>query len=109
MDLADGLSIEVAYGDRARQQVVTLRLPGAARVSDAVAAAHPVLVVAFPDTDFARLALAIWGETVTSDTPLSTGDRVELLRPLRADPKLARRSRVDANARRKPPGSIFRR
>lgn len=37
---------------------------------------------------------AIHGERATADTPLRDGDRVELLRPLRADPKESRRRRA---------------
>ena len=37
---------------------------------------------------------AVFGRRVAADAPLRDGDRVELLRPLRMDPKEARRRRA---------------
>lgn len=45
-----------------------------------------------PDT----VAYAVFGVRVDRQTVLQQGDRVELLRPLLADPKEARRRRADA-------------
>ena len=108
MDRAESLRIEVAYGERTRQRSIPVQVPLGAMAGAALAAALPRLRQEFPEADFASIGLAIWGETVTPETPLADGDRLELLRPLVADPKLARRRRVDATARRKPPGSVFR-
>lgn len=103
------MTVAVAYGERTRQVVVEVSLPANATAATALDIALPALRQRFPDVDLHRLALAVWGAPATPDTPLNPNDRLELLRPLTADPKLARRSRVDANARRKPPGSVFRR
>lgn len=43
--------------------------------------------------------VAIFGERVTPSRVLEDGDRVEVLRPLVADPKDARRRRAGGNAR----------
>ena len=43
-------------------------------------------------------ALAVHGERVAPATPLHDGDRLEVLRPLQADPKDARRRRARASA-----------
>ena len=40
-------------------------------------------------------AMAVHGERVEPDTVLRDGDRLELLRPLQADPKDARRLRAE--------------
>lgn len=37
--------------------------------------------------------LGIWGRMVQADTPLKHLDRVEIYRPLKVDPKVARRER----------------
>ena len=67
--------IEVAYGT-AREAV---------RLSP--------LAADFPDADL-NAPLGIFGRQVKDDTVLQNGDRVELYRPLKADPKEARRRRV---------------
>jgi len=44
--------------------------------------------------DISIQAVGIWGRTVALDAPLAEGDRVEIYRPLRMDPKEARRRRA---------------
>jgi hypothetical protein len=44
--------------------------------------------------DQGTLSCAIHGQRARGDTPLRDGDRVELLRPLVADPKVVRRERA---------------
>ncbi len=103
------LHIEVAYAEQRRQLVVPVELTPGATLGAGVSAALPALHAAFPAVDFPALAAGIWGEAATPETVLQPGDRVELYRPLSADPKLARRSRVDQSTKRRPPGSAFRR
>lgn len=103
------MTVAVAYGERARQRVVEVALPTGATAATALGAALPELREQFPGVDFHGLPLAVWGEAASLDTTLSPNDRLELLHPLTADPKLARRTRVDASTRRKPPGSVYRR
>ncbi len=102
------LQVEVAYAQPERQWVLPVTLPVDATLGDAVNAALPALQAAFPAVDFTVLAVGVWGETANRERLLQAGDRVELYRPLTADPKLARRTRVDQAAKRRPPGSVFR-
>lgn len=67
-------------------QRLNLSLPAGSRVSDALKAAGYELL---PE----GWGLAIWGKRVPAALPLKDGDRVELLRPLTADPMEARRRR----------------
>lgn len=66
----------------------------------------------FPEIDSAALALGVWGHKAERSCVLREGDRVEVLRALRVDPKVARRERfVGQGARstglfaRRRPGS----
>lgn len=43
--------------------------------------------------EIAGLGLAVWGRRCAPDQVLREGDRLEVLRPLRVDPKVARRER----------------
>lgn len=95
--MAGELRVEVAYALPDRCWRVAVVLPAGARVADALAAADlpgkvPGLVV---DPDM----LAVFGRTATPETRLHDGDRVEVLRPLRADPKQARRERAKSAGR----------
>ena len=76
-----------------RFESLEVEVPIGATVSDAVKAAAM-------DSDPACTGVAIYGERAGPDTALRDGDRVELLRPLQADPKDARRRRAQDRARR---------
>jgi uncharacterized protein len=69
-----------------------LQLPEGTAVRDAVMAAG------WGD-DPEVVACAVFGQRVDGDTLLREGDRLELLRPLLADPKEARRQRVEDRRR----------
>jgi putative ubiquitin-RnfH superfamily antitoxin RatB of RatAB toxin-antitoxin module len=47
-----------------------------------------------PELDAGNLALGMFGARVAPGRPLAEGDRVEILRPLAADPYEARRRRA---------------
>jgi hypothetical protein len=88
------MRVSVAVALPARQEVVQLELSGSPSVADAVSAAG--VSGRFPQLDLAACKFALWGREVSADTMLRDGDRVELLRPLQADPKESRRQRVAA-------------
>ena len=48
-----------------------------------------------PEIDLQRYKVGIYGRLVPLDQPLENGDRVEIYRPLIADPKEARRRRAE--------------
>ena len=52
-----------------------------------------------PEFDAERHPVGIFGKKKAPDTPLREGDRVEIYRPLLADPKDARRRRAVKQAR----------
>ncbi len=86
------LQIEVAYAEPRRAIVKSFQLPPDSRVADAVRLA--ALDPDFSGVELENAALGIFGRAVSIDQPLKDGDRIEIYRPLAADPKLARRARV---------------
>lgn len=48
-----------------------------------------------PEIDLQRYKVGIYGKLVPLDQPLTDGDRVEIYRPLIADPKEARKRRAE--------------
>ena len=93
------LQIEVAYAEPQRDIVKTLYLPAGSRVADALRLA--ALDPDFTGVDLANSALGIFGRSIRPDHALQQGDRIEIYRPLAADPKVARRERAQ-QARKKP-------
>jgi len=90
--------VTVAWASPSAQGTSEVALPDGATVADAIAACD---ALARAGVDAAAAGYAIFGQTARLATPLADGDRVEVTRPLVADPKAARRDR--ANARPLPP------
>ena len=85
------LRVAVAWASPDAQGVVEVALPDGSTVSDAVAASD---ALARAGVDRANAGYAIHGQTARPTTPLADGDRVEITRPLVADPKAVRRNRA---------------
>jgi putative ubiquitin-RnfH superfamily antitoxin RatB of RatAB toxin-antitoxin module len=86
------LRVEIVYALRDRQVLLTLEVEEGTTVRQAVERSG--FLQRFPEIDLARAGLGIFGRVVSPDTPLRNGDRVEIYRPLIADPKQARRTRA---------------
>lgn len=54
----------------------------------------------FPEANPRRDGVGVFGKLVALDSPLRNGDRVEIYRPLIADPKEARRKRAELRRKR---------
>jgi len=68
-----------------------VQLPEGATVAQALATSG--LEMAFPGMDWRATTVGIWGRRAGLHRVLHDLDRVEVYRPLRVDPKLARRER----------------
>jgi len=97
--MAEPVVVEVAYALADRQRLVVVDVPDGASVAAAIAASG--LVDEF-GLDEAALEAGIWSRRVSLDTKVAAGDRIEIYRPLKIDPKLARRQR--AKSRMPKPG-----
>lgn len=70
-----------------------MELPPGSIAAQALAASG--LLAEFPELVPGRLALGIWGKKAGLRQVLCDQDRVEVYRPLRVDPKVARRERFN--------------
>lgn len=103
------MNIELVYASASRTvHESRLLLPEGSRLAHALQQAG--WLQRFPEVG--RLPVGIWNRRATPDTVLHDGDRVEVYRDLRVDPKIARRERfVGQGARstglfaRRRPGS----
>ncbi|QDQ25036.1 RnfH family protein [Chitinimonas arctica] len=86
------VEVEVVYADPARQLMRVVRLPLGATVAMAIDAA--ALATELADVDLAACPVGIFGQVCARTKVLRQHDRVELYRPLIADPKDARHRRV---------------
>ena len=86
------MRVSVAIALRARQEVVEVELAEGSRVADVLACAAVRERLRGLDAD--SMEVGIWSRRCTRDAALRDGDRVELYRPLAADPKAMRRARA---------------
>lgn len=86
------IEIEVACATPRRQAVVSLSVPEGCTVGEAVARSG--LWQEFPELDPGLCKMGVFGSLRKPEDPVAAGDRVEIYRPLLADPKQARRQRA---------------
>ena len=91
--MAESLSIEIAYALPQKQELVQLKLPAGSTVQQAVEASG--LKQKHPEIDLAKNKVGIFGKLSKLDAPLRDRDRVEIYRPLIADPKEVRKKRAE--------------
>lgn len=88
------IHVEVAYALPNKQRIVALELPPGTTVRDAVQKSG--LDAQFPDLDLSKADVGIFGKVVSKPDAqaLEDGDRIEIYRPLIADPKEVRKQRA---------------
>jgi len=92
--MSDSINVDVCYALRDRQEIVHLRLPEGCTVQRAIEASG--LLQKHPEIDLAKgNKLGIFAKLVKPDAVLRDKDRVEIYRPLIADPKEVRRKRAE--------------
>ena len=84
--------VSVVYASPAQQFVRNLELPAGATVADAIERSAIVAAVGLERVDARQVG--VFGRLVDATTVLRDGDRVEIYRPLKIDPKEARRQRA---------------
>ena len=94
------IRIEIAYAEPHRAIVKILSLAAGSCIADALRLA--ALDPDFHGVDLVNSPVGIYGKATVAEHALKDGDRIEIYRPLAADPKTARRARAQ-QARKKPP------
>jgi putative ubiquitin-RnfH superfamily antitoxin RatB of RatAB toxin-antitoxin module len=84
--------IEVVYAEARRQVVLECMVAPGTTVREAVMLSG--MLARFPGIDLQNARLGIYGTPVEPAAQVGEGDRVEIYRPLVADPKDARRRRA---------------
>lgn len=86
------IKVEVVYATPEAQVLLEIVMAAGATVRDAIVKSG--MLEQFPEIDLATAKTGIFGNLVALDTTLKDKDRVEIYRPLLADPKEARRLRA---------------
>jgi len=92
------IAVEVAYVGPEGQWLIALSLPAGSSARDAIETSG--LREKLPPERFEPLKLGIFSTPIAPEQILREGDRVELYRALKVDPKDARRARVEPKKKR---------
>lgn len=87
------LSLEVAYALPDKQALIAFSVIEGSSVEQAIEASG--VLQQFPEIDLVKLKVGIWNRTCRLTDLPKTGDRIEIYRPLIADPKQVRRLRAE--------------
>jgi len=99
---AELISVEVAYATPDEQLILKLDVPSGTTAQQAIE--QSAILEHFPEIDLGSAKLGIFGKLKKPDQPLRAGDRVEIYRPLIADPKEVRKKRAAEGKRMKKGG-----
>lgn len=103
--MAGEVQIEVIYALAQRQEIARLTLPEGSTAQQAIEASG--FLQKFPEIDLSKNKLGVYAKLVKPDTILRDRDRVEIYRPLIADPKEVRKQRAaEGKAMKKGGGEV---
>jgi putative ubiquitin-RnfH superfamily antitoxin RatB of RatAB toxin-antitoxin module len=86
------ITVEIVYARPDEQALEQLRVPVKASVEEVIRRSG--FLERFPEIDLGSNKVGIFGKLAKLDAQLNEGDRIEIYRPLIADPKEARKKRA---------------
>ena len=86
------MNIEVVYGYTDRQTLLSVDVDASVTVEEAIKASG--ILDHFDDIDLSVNKVGVFGKMTKLNATLKEGDRIEIYRPLLADPKEVRRRRA---------------
>lgn len=97
--MSDKIAVEVAYALPQKQYLQRVTLDAGATIEQAIQASG--LLALRDDIDLSKNKVGIYSRPARLDDEVHEGDRVEIYRPLIADPKELRRQRAEKSAQKK--------
>ncbi len=90
--MAEQIRVEVVYALPDKQEILVLRLPAGSTVREAIDRSG--ILQKYPEIDPEKNKLGIFAKLTKPEAVLRDRDRVEIYRPLIADPKEVRKQRA---------------
>ncbi|MDX1391741.1 MAG: RnfH family protein [Rheinheimera sp.] len=91
--MSEQIAVEVAYALPQRQSLLTVSVAAQSTVQQVIEQSG--ILQQFTDIDLNVQKVGIWSRPVKLDDRVKDGDRIEIYRPLIADPKDLRRRRAE--------------
>ena len=96
------ITVEVAYALAHKQKIIPVKVAAGTSARDVVSQSG--IARDFPEVDVETADLGLFGKAIKDDYQPEPGERLEIYRPLKADPKDARKARA-AKAKEKKAGA----
>lgn len=96
------LRVEVAYADPSRQLILSVDVPEGATLEQAIIQSR--IQEQFPEIQLLTAKVGVFGKLSKLSAAVRAGDRVEIYRPLLADPKAVRKQRAAEGKRMRKGG-----
>ncbi len=93
MENSDLILVEVAYALPDEQLILEIEVPSDCHVEEAIKRSG--ILERYPQIDLENDKVGIFGKMCKLDTSLNHKDRIEIYRPLIADPKESRRQKAE--------------
>ena len=87
------IKIEAVYALPQQQSLINFEVPQGSTIAEALLLSG--LLEKYPEIDMAKAKFGIFSKLSKADTVLRENDRIEIYRPLIADPKEVRRKRAE--------------
>lgn len=91
--MSELVNIEVVYALPEKQVLLALKVASGSSIEQALEQSG--VLRRFPELDLATMKVGIYSRIVPLTTALSGGERIEIYRPLTADPREMRRKRAE--------------
>jgi uncharacterized protein len=93
LKIENNITVEVAYALPNQQLIIPIQVAAETKIEDAIRASG--ILQKFPEIDLSTQQIGVFGKLSRLDSPLRHLDRVEIYRPLIADPKEVRKQRAE--------------
>jgi len=103
--MANKTHIEVAYATPEKQVILERQIDSGTAPREAVRQSG--IDQHFPEIDLEHCDIGVFGKVIAADYELQDGDRIEIYRPLIADPKEIRRQRAAQGLKMKKGGGAI--
>jgi putative ubiquitin-RnfH superfamily antitoxin RatB of RatAB toxin-antitoxin module len=91
--LENKISVEVVYGTPTSQKIIEIKVDEGTTVEDAINDSRIKFI--YPEIDLTLNAVGIWNRAAKLTQIVADLDRIEIYRPLLADPKEVRKRRAE--------------
>lgn len=93
LDQQTDIQIEVVYGTPERQELLSLAVPAGSSVEQAIELSG--ILTVFEEIDLKTNKVGVWNRAAKLKDTVHDMDRIEIYRPLIADPKEVRKRRAE--------------